>query len=322
MMKQILKALFKYCKINKLFVNVKKTNLLVFSKGGRSHRGSKFYFGNEEIEKVKEYVYLGIPFVRSALFECASNNMFKKGMIAVDSTLRLIKNTKISSWGKVDLLFDSLIASTVLYSSPFWCVNYLPILEKLQCTFFKKILNLPSCTPGYAVRLEVNRCHISLKIFKLILNWINSIILMPNNRYPKIVFLKLTELSKRPDCILKYNWISLIKKHFFEPIGELEIWNNIGTFTISESRNNLLSEFSYYLKSLDFDSRIHSSSLLLYPNIEYSINNNWISLENKAFITQLKLMNVYNNRLIINNKIYILDKKCICEYCNLNETKI
>ena len=329
MMKKVLKVVQEYCRLNRLIINVKKTNVVVFSKGARAFTEGKFYFGEDEINEIREYVYLGIPFVRSALFEAAAKNMYRKGIIAIDFTIKLIRNTKLEFWNRIELLFDSLIVSVVLYSSPLWCVNYLRILEKLQYTFFKRLLNLPSCTPGYAVRLETGRAHLSLKIFKLVLDWISKVILMPINRYPKVVFMKLLELSKNQNCILKYNWISLVKKHFFEPINELEIWENIGLLSKLENRITLLNKFATYLKNIYIYSRFKSSALLLYPNSEpienMSTCENFVGkllLGYKSFISQIKLLNIHNLRIIIDKKVYKLENHGTCEFCNINEASL
>ena len=57
-----LNTLHKYCKINRLFVNVKKTKIMRFCKGGGLRKKPIIYYGKEPIEFVNEFVYLGIKF--------------------------------------------------------------------------------------------------------------------------------------------------------------------------------------------------------------------------------------------------------------------
>ena len=53
-MKRILKALSTYCLTNSLTVNVKKTKIMIFQKGGnRSHDSFDFYYKKEKVEIVK-----------------------------------------------------------------------------------------------------------------------------------------------------------------------------------------------------------------------------------------------------------------------------
>ena len=96
LMKRILKAHREYWSINQLVVNIKKTNIVIFSKGGKQ-RKETFYFGEEKVEIIKKYTYLGIAFVGSALFEVATKEMFSKASLASSSTINHIKNTLLAT---------------------------------------------------------------------------------------------------------------------------------------------------------------------------------------------------------------------------------
>ena len=60
--KTILKALWDDNRINRHSINIRKTKIVIFKKGSREMNNLKFYFGDNEIEIVRKYVYLGIPF--------------------------------------------------------------------------------------------------------------------------------------------------------------------------------------------------------------------------------------------------------------------
>ena len=318
MLKRILREIKKYCDINGLTVNIDKTHIIVFSKGGYTYVNLKFYFGNEIIRVVNNYVYLGITSVSSALLECSTKNIVRKANIAVASTLKLITNTKLKIWKKIQLLYESLVSSVILYSSPVWSINYLNLLEKVQNQFFKVILLLPKCTPDYAVRLEIKRDRLAVNIFQLVLNWISKIISMNNSRYPKICLKKLIEIDKRKDCILKYNWISLINKIFLKPINATDIWNAEEQIIDAISNGNLIQKYADYLREMDEKDFCNSTSLLiqsriLYPKNESSYLNINFNLELKKFLAQLKLLNCYCTRLISGNCVYVLKNDCVCE---------
>ena len=127
-------------------MSFRKIEIIVFSKGEKIKLNLSFMFGNEPLNVVKKYTYLGIPFVSSGLFEIATKELVTKANIAVNSTLRLISSTKLNSWKKINKLFDTLVTSVVLYSSPVWSIRYINLLEKVQCQFYKRLLNLPMCT--------------------------------------------------------------------------------------------------------------------------------------------------------------------------------
>ena len=57
-----LDVLAEYCKRWQLTVNIQKTKVMVFRKGGNLERNISFKFEGENIEIVGKFVYLGITF--------------------------------------------------------------------------------------------------------------------------------------------------------------------------------------------------------------------------------------------------------------------
>ena len=57
-----LNILHDYCDRWKLTVNTDKSKVMIFRKGGRLSKLDKWYYGDEELEIVKEFTYLGIVF--------------------------------------------------------------------------------------------------------------------------------------------------------------------------------------------------------------------------------------------------------------------
>lgn len=66
----------------------------------------------------------------------------------------------------------------------------------MQTSFYKKLLLLPKNTPGYALRLELGLTILSATVFKLTLNLIEKIILIADDRDPKICFNCLKSLTQ------------------------------------------------------------------------------------------------------------------------------
>ena len=147
-MKTILKALWDYSRIKRLSINIRKTKIVIFKKGGREMNNLKFYFGDNEIEIVREYLYLGIPFNYNGLYQKASKSILYKSQLAVKATVTLLKKSRIENWNKVEEIFEALVTSTLLFASPVWSTNFLIDLERIQEQFFKKLFLLPPNTPG------------------------------------------------------------------------------------------------------------------------------------------------------------------------------
>lgn len=127
-----------------------------------------------------------------------------------------------------------------MYSSPICSIRYLPILERVQTNFYKKLLNLPSCTPNYAVRFETNTSPLSVDVFKLTLNWAENIFNMSEDRYPKLCFNKIKNLANQKHA-KKYNWFSLIRETFFTPLKEENLWDSLTLPLLLENKSKLIT---------------------------------------------------------------------------------
>ena len=109
-LQQSLDLLLNYCNIWKLTVNVAKTKVMVFRKGGMLPRNMSFYYNGERLEIVKEFKYLGMVFTTGGSFAEAQNTLSGQAQKAIFKLNKyLYKFTYISPKHKLDL-FDKLIS--------------------------------------------------------------------------------------------------------------------------------------------------------------------------------------------------------------------
>ena len=321
-MKKILKHLFDYCNINDLEPNLSKSKLILFQKGGHGHKKKRapFLFGTEEVEYVKEYTYLGITFTQTALFTKAANELISKAKYACANTLTLCKKIGISSWKVFEKLFQSLVRSILLYASPIYAIRYLQDVERVQSLYIKRILNLPHCTPDYALRLEVGVSHVGVLIFKQTLNWIIKLMSMPDNRYPKICFLRQLSLNSSSKILSKYSWVKQIRENFFDLISENFNSNSLASGLLNR-KNELINTYKIYLHNTDLVKREKSTSLILYTDLKlqencqkyFNIGLTWKALK---ILAQIRFLNVYSNRIIIDSNIYRFNNNDYCFNCS------
>lgn len=174
-LRRIIKHLEEYFQLNGLEVNIKKTNIVVFQKGGFAHKAklSKFLFNGKPIEFAKTYTYLGVTFNQSGLFEVASKEFAAKAKRAIPDTVATLGRIKSIDWKVCTKLFESLVSSIALYSAPIWSPLYLESLEVVQNNFLRHLLHLPANTPGYALRHESGWVNMEVRVFKLIINFLD-----------------------------------------------------------------------------------------------------------------------------------------------------
>ena len=76
-----LNSLHAYCIKWKLTVNVKKTKVIIFSRGV-VRIAPAFVYGNQHLEIVREYTYLGVVFCCNGKFESAMSNRIEQATLA------------------------------------------------------------------------------------------------------------------------------------------------------------------------------------------------------------------------------------------------
>lgn len=248
-----------YCTENSLKVNTSKTKIVNFKKSGRP-KSRAFFYNGTELEIVSEYLYLGVMISSSSLGLRAAKSALAKTKIAMSSTLSLCSNAKIDSWPARLKLFDSIVSATLLYAAPFWALSYVDLIERAQMEFFKRLLNLPRTTANYTVRLELNIVKLALKVLAATMGYIVRVLLLSDDRYPKICMLKQFDMYRRNPVYDKYVWLSHLRP-FLEPIDMSHLLLSPDGQMWSEASQSVVERYGNHLKLLDLISYNASGSL-------------------------------------------------------------
>ena len=107
-------------------MNTKKTKVIVFNSRGIKLTSNSFMVGDNPIEIVDTYQYLGIKFKPSGSFTFAVGELFDKANRAWFAISNILYQHKKLAVRKALQLFDSLIRPILLYATEFW----LPFLAK------------------------------------------------------------------------------------------------------------------------------------------------------------------------------------------------
>lgn len=293
-LKRKIKILSEYCEENDLTVNVKKSKIVIFQKGGHKKNVS-FVYNEKKIEIVRDYVFLGVQFSNSDTFINTTNRTIATAKIAMESVLNILKRAKSNAWETKNVVFDSMVRSILIYIAEVWGLRYLDDIEKIHSKFFKRVLALPISTPNYATRLEANRMRLSHVILKSVLNWIEKIMNMPEYRYPRLCCEKIFKLANQnPQINHKYNWALQIESM----IKDLKIAKNENCLDVNflvSKKKNILEEFEFQLRELDWERLQKSTSLQIYPYIttkeqKHYYLNLGLSLSTIQIVAQIRLI--------------------------------
>ena len=153
----------------KLTVNTSKTKIMVFSRG-KVKRFPTFTFGNNIIEVVSDYVYLGVKMNYNNNFAKAIRKQLDQGRKAQFSML--VKARKLDL--PIDIqckLFDSLVSPVLLYGCEIWGYQDIEMLEIFYRKFLKKILSLRPSTPSCMIYGEVGKLPIQVSVDRHLISY-------------------------------------------------------------------------------------------------------------------------------------------------------
>ena len=298
-----------YCKENELTINIKKTKCMIFNKTGRLVRRG-FVIGNENIENVREYKYLGLKFTPSGEIKSALDDLKSRALKAYYSLKHKLGNFFCTNIVETMSLFDTLIKPILTYSSDFWCCLKLPKnnpIENVHTMFCKHILGVNKPTTNYGVWLELGKVPLIIFAQKsAVKNW-ERIYKGFANHYLKLSYINAEEES--------LDWVSGIKTTLtINGMGDLLQGN---TANVCNILNQRLTDIFYQnaLSSINNEN----SKLRTYGLIKTStgLENYLIKIKNVKHRKRLTQLRLSNHKLAIETGRHkrIVASERFCPFC-------
>ncbi|UYV80469.1 hypothetical protein LAZ67_19000253 [Cordylochernes scorpioides] len=193
----------KYFETNHLTLNESKSKIMVFRNGGRPAKSDKWFWGDQLLTVTSKYLYLGYPLTTTISFSQVASYFKGKALAATGEVWKIMEKSRLNSFGSSMKLLDSIILSTLLYSAPIWANEKYKILDQIQNNYLRRLLNLPSNTPGYILRMETGRFSLGVTATKLILKFWLRILKMEKSRLPAICLAQLWETSTLTNAFIE-----------------------------------------------------------------------------------------------------------------------
>ena len=187
-MQNSLNLLSNYCERWKLKVNVMKTKVMVFRKGGILPKRLTFYYNGETLEIVSRFKYLGVVFTCGGSFADAQSTLSGQAQKAIFTLSKYLhKFTFIPPKHKLDL-FDKMILPILNYGSEVWGFGMANSIERVHLQFCKKLLGVKKTTQNDFIYGELGRTSCQTKRFVRIINYWFKILVAHETKYVKIVY--------------------------------------------------------------------------------------------------------------------------------------
>ena len=190
-----------------LEVNLEKTQIIVFRKGGFLSQHEKWTYHGEKLEVVNSYKYLGADFSTRMSFATITQAFVSKAKKACYEILTSLRSIHCYDLNVFLKLFDAKVKPILLYGSELWGMNELYDIEKVHMFALKRFLNVSLHCSNAVVYGETGRypLHICHKIRSLKF-WIR-LQRLPSGRISRQAYQMLLALHEKG----KHNWATDIR---------------------------------------------------------------------------------------------------------------
>ena len=245
-----LNSLFDYCDMWDLTTNATKTKTMVFSRG-KVRRIPIFKLGNDVLENVHEYTYLGITFNYNANFKKAIGKQISQARKAMYSLLVKADNLNLPPDVTVSL-FNQLVLPILLYGSEIWGAENLEHVEVFYRKFIRKILRVYRFTPNAMLYGETGTSKLEVTVYYNMINFWCRLFTNSHNKLSFIMYKLLLQMHEDDSSTFTSLWILKIKS-ILNNCGMSYVWLNQDTIN-TKNCNNL----KHNLKTTLYDSFVQN----------------------------------------------------------------
>ena len=171
-----------------LVVNVQKSKTMVFRGGGHIAAHERWYIGDEKLETVNEYKYLGMTFSTKLSTNVALTELAGRAKAAVCQIFRSLRKLVWVSPEVFTKIFDAQVQPILLYAAEVWGSEDCNIVEKVHVYALKQFLNVAVKTPNVMVYGDTGRYPLYIGATMRMLKYWLKVLRMDKDRLPYRVY--------------------------------------------------------------------------------------------------------------------------------------
>jgi hypothetical protein len=283
-----LNVLSEYCIRWKLTVNVQKTKIMVFRKGGIVPENNVFMYNGHVLEIVNKFKYLGTVFTSGGAYNEHDRMLSGQALKAIFKLKKsLYSFTDISPKHYLEL-FEKLILPILMYSSEISGFNKGTSSERIQLSFYKQLLGVKISTQNSFVYGELGKFPLHIQRNVNIVKFWLKLCELDENKYCKTVYNMLKSDAERG----KTNWVSKVK-HLLSINGFYDVWQNQGV----DNKKLFLFTFLQRLKDIytqNWNASLHESTRAIFyrqvSNFDYKQYLDLVKVQKyRMSLTKLRL---------------------------------
>lgn len=200
-------TLKRFCNEYKMVVNVIKTKVMVFRRGGPLSKRETWLYDGNVLEVVNGFQYVGLLFSTKISFYRMAEELSRKGKRVLVTVLQSL--TDLGNLNKLVVfkIFDVKVCPMLLYGSELWGLEPKESVERVQYYLCKRFLNVSFKANNNAVLGECGRFPLYIETAKRAIKYWNKILHMPAHRYVWKCYKMLYYLDSRG----QHNWATEVK---------------------------------------------------------------------------------------------------------------
>ena len=239
-----LNQLSRMCEERLLKINIEKTKVMVFRKGGHLGKKEVWYLGSQKLDVVNNYTYLGYTFTTMLSTNQSVNYLAMKGRKATLACVRALSRCWEISKKTFFKICDVQIQPIILYGAEIWGLQCLKNVEKVHTFACKRFLNVPVRTPNKSVYGELGRYPLYINSCMRSIKYWLKLQTMSDSRLPKQAY----KMQLKLDENLNPCWVTRTK-NFLCDFGFTDVWQQQGVgderIFLSVLKLRLLEKYNY-----------------------------------------------------------------------------
>ena len=260
-----------------LRINIEKTKVMVFRRGGFLSRREKWFLNGTRLEVVNSFKYLGYIFTTKLSETVALDSVAIKAKQKTISLLKMMWTLRSRKPNLFFKLFDSQVVPSLLYASELWGLKEQPNVEKAQLFACKRFLSTITGTPNVLIHGETGRYPLRINSTLRAMKYWFKLQKMPEDRLPRQA-LHMLETAKIPDYM---NWLKSIRDCLCRA-GFSFVWLNRGV----DNESGFLRQLKVRLRDC-FMQEWHSKMTDNERYLLYSIHKE--TFECEKYLTNLEI---------------------------------